>query len=206
MAKPKQKPSKTTPKVKAQDATGQPICGAKTRSGALCRNNPMHNGRCRMHGGTNPGAAKGNQNARKHGLYSDYYTPEEAEQLDQVELGRVDDELKLCRIKLRRWLHFEQRIQQAIGLDPEAGLSLDEHKTRSMMIKQPGGDPFDPGDELPGEEITRTRKRINVDDNIDRLLRRIESLERTRKVLIGEDGDSDFEDELETLLNGQSPT
>ncbi|WP_369815839.1 hypothetical protein [Erythrobacter sp. QSSC1-22B] len=26
--------------------------------------------RCRMHGGTNPGAPKGNQNARKHGGYS----------------------------------------------------------------------------------------------------------------------------------------
>ena len=26
--------------------------------------------RCRMHGGTNPGAPKGNQRALKHGLYS----------------------------------------------------------------------------------------------------------------------------------------
>lgn len=26
--------------------------------------------RCRMHGGTNPGAPKENQNARKHGGYS----------------------------------------------------------------------------------------------------------------------------------------
>ncbi len=31
----------------------------------------MKNGRCRMHGGTNPGAPKGNQNALKHGLYTD---------------------------------------------------------------------------------------------------------------------------------------
>ena len=30
----------------------------------------MANGRCRMHGGTSPGAAKGNGNARKHGLYT----------------------------------------------------------------------------------------------------------------------------------------
>ncbi len=29
----------------------------------------MKNGRCRMHGGTNPGAPKGNQNALKHVLY-----------------------------------------------------------------------------------------------------------------------------------------
>lgn len=30
----------------------------------------MANGSCRMHGGTSPGAPKGNQNAFKHGHYS----------------------------------------------------------------------------------------------------------------------------------------
>ena len=30
-------------------------CGAKTRSGKSCRGWAMENGRCRMHGGTNPG-------------------------------------------------------------------------------------------------------------------------------------------------------
>ncbi len=45
-----------------------PRCGAKTRSGHPCRQ-PAVRGkrRCRMHGGTNPGAPKGNRNAWKHG-------------------------------------------------------------------------------------------------------------------------------------------
>ena len=30
----------------------------------------MANGRCRMHGGTSPGAPIGNANARKHGHYT----------------------------------------------------------------------------------------------------------------------------------------
>jgi uncharacterized protein YjcR len=30
----------------------------------------MGNGRCRMHGGTSPGAPKGNRNAFKHGRYT----------------------------------------------------------------------------------------------------------------------------------------
>ncbi|MEQ9259234.1 MAG: hypothetical protein RIG84_09045 [Roseovarius sp.] len=30
----------------------------------------MTNGRCRMHGGKSPGAPTGNDNARKHGLYT----------------------------------------------------------------------------------------------------------------------------------------
>lgn len=47
-----------------------PRCGARTRRGTPCRSPAMPNGRCRMHGGTNPGAPKGNKNAWKHGLYS----------------------------------------------------------------------------------------------------------------------------------------
>ena len=46
-------------------------CGARTRSGAPCKNPPVRSRtRCRMHGGTNPGAPRGNRNAWKHGLYS----------------------------------------------------------------------------------------------------------------------------------------
>jgi uncharacterized protein YjcR len=47
-----------------------PRCGARTRRGTLCQSPAMPNGRCRMHGGTSPGAPTGNANARKHGLYS----------------------------------------------------------------------------------------------------------------------------------------
>ena len=48
-----------------------PRCLARTRSGTECQS-PAVRGkrRCRMHGGTNPGAPKGNGNARKHGGYS----------------------------------------------------------------------------------------------------------------------------------------
>ena len=48
-----------------------PRCGAKTRTGKPCQA-PVVNGksRCRMHGGTSPGAPKGNSNALVHGLYS----------------------------------------------------------------------------------------------------------------------------------------
>ena len=48
-----------------------PRCLAKTRQGTECQS-PAVKGkrRCKMHGGTNPGAPIGNQNARKHGGYS----------------------------------------------------------------------------------------------------------------------------------------
>jgi hypothetical protein len=49
-----------------------PRCGAKIRSGGSCRS-PAVRGkrRCRMHGGApQSGAAKGNRNALKHGLFT----------------------------------------------------------------------------------------------------------------------------------------
>jgi uncharacterized protein YjcR len=45
-----------------------PKCGARTRAGGLCKGLAVRGKRrCRMHGGTNPGAPKGNKNAWKHG-------------------------------------------------------------------------------------------------------------------------------------------
>ncbi|WP_305887598.1 HGGxSTG domain-containing protein [Bradyrhizobium sp. CCGB12] len=49
-----------------------PRCGARTRSGAVCRAPAVHGkARCRMHGGARrSGAPRGNRNARKHGLFT----------------------------------------------------------------------------------------------------------------------------------------
>src|SRR5690348_4471816 len=59
---PTQPPSSTLP---------DRMCGAKTRKGTPCRSLSVRGRRrCRMHGGTNPGAPKGNKNAQKHGFYS----------------------------------------------------------------------------------------------------------------------------------------
>ena len=47
-----------------------PRCGAKTRSGKLCKAPAMKNGRCRMHGGMSTGPPKDNKNALKYGFYT----------------------------------------------------------------------------------------------------------------------------------------
>ena len=49
-----------------------PRCGAKTRSGGACRSPAVHGKkRCRMHGSApGSGAPRGNQNARRHGLFT----------------------------------------------------------------------------------------------------------------------------------------
>ncbi|MDN3575016.1 HGGxSTG domain-containing protein [Methylobacterium longum] len=48
-----------------------PRCGARTRSGTPCSSPAMPNGRCRMHGGSSPGAPKGQANGMfKHGRFT----------------------------------------------------------------------------------------------------------------------------------------
>ena len=49
-----------------------PRCGAKIRSGGACRSPALRGKRrCRMHGGApGSGGQKGNQNARRHGLFT----------------------------------------------------------------------------------------------------------------------------------------
>ena len=53
-----------------QTMLASPRCGARTRKGTPCQSPSMPNGRCRMHGGTSPGAPVGNKNAFKHGRYT----------------------------------------------------------------------------------------------------------------------------------------
>ncbi|WP_442909990.1 HGGxSTG domain-containing protein [Hyphomonas sp.] len=64
-----------------------PVCGAKTRRGSYCQAFRMPNGRCRMHGGTSPGAPIGNRNAWKHGRYSRHW--KELQALARLAMGHI---------------------------------------------------------------------------------------------------------------------
>ena len=63
-----------------QPHDGYPCCEAKTRAGTPCRQKAgwgtdhVGMGRCKLHGGKNSGAPKGNQNSFKHGMRSRAYT------------------------------------------------------------------------------------------------------------------------------------
>ena len=143
-------------------------CGAKTRSGESCKTPAMENGRCRMHGGKAGVTHKNNSHAKKHGIYGSVLSDEEKELWEGLELGRIDDELKLCRIRLKRALEAEQKA----GNDLEI-----ESRTEEPAVV--GGVPIN-------EEIIEKRayKRRDYSVQIDRLMARIESLERTRLELI----------------------
>ena len=143
------------------------ICGAKTRSGAPCKRSPLAGKRrCRLHGGLSTGAANparpGNQNARKHGCYSDRVTPEELALMPTIPVGSVDDELALMRILPMRALRDEREL-----------LDAGDTVLEVVRIKH-------------GPDNTETMRRLvleRLDRNIDRLIARIASLEGARAKL-----------------------
>lgn len=135
-------------------------CGAKTRSGEPCKKSPLNGKeRCKLHGGATP---KGTQNAKTHGIYAQTLSQVERDQWDDLQLGSVDDELRLCRLRLVRALNAENEN----GAKPE----LDE------ITVKPGID-----GKASGEKKYKRRDYVGM---VDRLMGRIESLEKARAALI----------------------
>lgn len=147
-----------------------PKCGAKTRSGTPCQRAPVAGKkRCKLHGGasTGPKDLRGNKNRATPGsLYSKFLSDEELELSDAVELGKVDDELKLCRIRLRRALAEEDAARGMPELE----------SMQAKADKDPQG--------LVTMQVHQVSRRRDYSSLVDRLLARIESLERTRLILL----------------------
>lgn len=143
-------------------------CGAKTRSGEPCKRHAVPGSkRCKLHGGKSAGAL-GNKNAAKPGsIYSQFLTDDENDLLARIELGRVDDELRLTRIRLMRALARESEFGNTLEIDSE-----------KVEPEEVDGVP------TGNAKVTRTSKVRDYSTLIDRLTARIESLERTRAELL----------------------
>ena len=83
-------------------------CGAKTRAGGECKRAPRANGRCNLHGGKSTGAPKGSTKALKHGIYSSALQDEEKELWSRIEIGTIDDELRMARLQYMRALKADR--------------------------------------------------------------------------------------------------
>lgn len=150
-------------------------CGAKTRSGAPCQSKQMANGRCRMHGGKSTGAPKSNSNAVKHGIYGDLLRPDELAAADSVmsAAGKVEGELLIARMQLRRALQAQTCAD-----------ALTDGMEVSETVEREGAGEYQAKSETK-------RKLRDYPQIIDRLLARIESLEKTRLVLTAGDPTGD---------------
>jgi hypothetical protein len=155
-------------------------CGAKTRAGGACKRPPMKNGRCRLHGGMSTGAKHQNtaKNAVKHGIYCANLTPEELADHDSLQLGTVDLELRACRIRLQRALKAEAEAKGEAELDEvitrRNGIETDDPEVKKLHNAVMGA--F-----APYEEKKKVRDYVGI---IDKIMARIESLEKTRAALL----------------------
>lgn len=112
-------------------------CTAKSkRSGKQCRNPPVKGKKvCRMHGGTNDGAPKDNQNAKTHGAYTKFLDDDDiaASVEEEAVLESLDDDIKANAIMRSRGFRLSK------SPDPEVkqiGLKLIENAlSRSRKLK-----------------------------------------------------------------------
>jgi hypothetical protein len=123
---------------------------------------------CRKHGGLSEGAPKGNQHATKHGIYGKHFTDEERDALPDIEsrIGTLTEEITLCRVRINRALAAEN---SAFKLDPN-GLEI-------VRFVDKAATEFSAGPE-------HVHERIDYGAHVERLLKRLESLEKTRAELI----------------------
>lgn len=160
------------PKVSSTLKT-RSICGAKAKSTGLpCQRSPLAGRtRCRLHGGVTKTKGKVNKDAVKPGaLYSRYLTPDERVVFDLIELGSVDSELRLMRVRLERALREEKKQAERDEAEDDITLELESRTERD------GGGPFTVDEE-------RTYKRRDWRVLVERLSSKIESLEKTRAEL-----------------------
>jgi hypothetical protein len=125
-----------------------------------------------MHGGPSTGPKKANtrMNARTHGIYSKFLTP--TEEGFVVEIGTIDAEIRLMKIRLTRILAAEDAAHGEPELD-----EVTEH-------------------DLIGEEGSREDRRSKVRDYnalIERCVARIQVLELARKELLKVEEPSDID-------------
>ncbi|MBJ2282267.1 hypothetical protein JFT58_28720 [Pseudomonas sp. MF6767] len=147
------------------------LCGASKRgNGEPCKRHAIPgSSRCKLHGGksSGPKEQRGNKNAAKPGsIYSRFLTDEENDMLASIELGRVDDELRLTRVRLMRALARENEFGNTLEVESE--------KEEPILVS---------GKETALTSITTTSKVRDYSSLIDRLTARVESLERTKEDL-----------------------
>jgi hypothetical protein len=128
-----------------------------------------------MHGGKNT-QKKGNQNGLKHGIYAKGMTEEEVGFLDHITVDHLDDEIRLCKLRIRRALIARKEIEE----NPESldsGFEITEVKRfeRRTAVGEK---------EVEQRRRELTTKRPDFESIIDRYMGRLNGLIRTRAELL----------------------
>jgi hypothetical protein len=176
---------------------GSKLCDAMSkRSGQRCQA-PAVTGssKCRIHGGKstgpkNPEQNKGNTN---FGIYSKFLKPHELTL--EFQIGTVDAELHLMRLQLTRVLQQESEWTESVL----KGEDVSETTMDLVEVVREEGDRVVGENVMPISSIRKVRRRPDFEAMRTRCIARIESLEKTRKELLGDGGDQTLKDKAEKL-------
>jgi hypothetical protein len=104
-------------------------CGATNRKGEPCKRHAVVGSkRCKLHGGNNKPAKRGNKHAATPGsVYSQFLTDDERAASDHVDLDSLDAEIKLATIRLMRALKRESEKADEPELDERTERDVAEH-------------------------------------------------------------------------------
>ena len=146
-------------------APNKPVCGAKNRQGNPCQRLPLAGKtRCKLHGGATP---KGGMGQPKHGLYTKTLSEEERALWNDIQVGNVEQEIRMAKIMLNRCIELNARINEAPNdVKNMAGFELSEISKSASS------------------GTSATSKRPDTLAMIDRYMGRIASLEKTRAELL----------------------
>jgi hypothetical protein len=155
-------------------------CVATTKQREQCKAMAVPGStKCRMHGGLVTGAPEANQNARTHGIYGAYLTDDEKAMLPSIQerTGKLDGEIELVRIRIRRLLAAEN----AAAENDHEGLELQKFHDKAATEYAAGPE--------------RVYERVDYSTKLVQLTGRLESLEKSRALLIEQGLGDDEEDE-----------
>ena len=156
----------------------------------------MPNGRCKNHGGksTGPKNPVANTRSKNFGIYSSSLT--EDEKNIEFELGNVDAELEIARLHLKRSLDAKAKYDDAAKHSSD---DMDESALQLVEVTRDEGTRIADGAEIPISSYRKVRRRPPFEEYIHRWMSRIESLEKTRKELVGDGGDETIREKAAKL-------
>lgn len=143
--------------------------------------------RCRLHGGASNGAPKGNVNALRHGLYSAALLPGEEELWATLlaEVGKLDQEITLMRLRLHRLLRLQRPADVADlpGGDVKDALQLEQVSVQTSSPHPITG--------MNGKVTTITKSRRDYSAEIRQTAKTIADMEARRAAILAGTGGSD---------------
>ena len=156
-------------------------CGAKNRQGEPCQRPPLKGkSRCKLHGGASKKGTADNKRNTRHGLYTQSLTEDEYALWSSIEIGNVDNEIRMAKVMLNRALALAAEIRQA----PNSAQNLAGFELSEITQSVKGGK----------KDSSMTSKRPDTFAQIDRLMGRIAGLEKTRAELIAAAAEKGGED------------